>query len=92
MPHGQAIVAPMLRQVDRAESAVRALGFRELRVRHLGSRARVEVSGRELARALDRVMRERILAAVRDAGFAAAELDEEPLRSGRLSEEARRRE
>jgi uncharacterized protein len=91
VPHGQAIEPRMLLQVDRAEAAVRALGFRELRVRHLGERARVELAAAELGRALEPATRERIARGVRAAGFGDVAVDERPLRSGRLSEESRGR-
>jgi uncharacterized protein len=49
IPRGTAVTPGILRQVERAEEAVRALGLRELRVRHLGETARVEIAPAELA-------------------------------------------
>jgi uncharacterized protein len=64
-----------LHQVDRAEQAVRGLGFRQVRVRHQGARASVEVDPGELGRALDGAMAARIAAAVRAAGFESVIVD-----------------
>jgi uncharacterized protein len=64
-----------LRQVDRAEEAVRGLGFRQVRVRHQGAGARVEIDRAELRRALEVAMAARISAAVRAAGFASVIID-----------------
>jgi len=85
IPYGTAVAAETLAQIDRAEAAVKALGVRELRVRHFGERARLEVGAAELDR-LRGSRRTAALRAVRAAGYAHAELDERPLRSGRLNE------
>lgn len=79
-PHG-------LARVERAEAAVRRelLAVRDLRVRDLGAdRARVEVDADRLP--LDDAVLERVLAGVRDAGFAAAEVDPRGFRSGSMNE------
>ncbi|HEX5560829.1 MAG TPA: ATP-dependent sacrificial sulfur transferase LarE [Nocardioidaceae bacterium] len=82
-----------LGRVERAEAAVRAalsaagVSVRDLRVRDLGDHASVEVDADALAatRELPEV-RERLLAAVRDAGFDRAEVDERGFRSGAMNE------
>jgi uncharacterized protein len=68
---------------------VRALGFRELRVRHLGDAARVEIAREEMARLEEPGRREAVLAAVRAAGYAEARIDPEGYRRGRLNEALR---
>ncbi|HTN51201.1 MAG TPA: ATP-dependent sacrificial sulfur transferase LarE [Anaeromyxobacter sp.] len=83
IPYGTAVTPERLRQVERAEAALRALGFRELRVRHHGEIGRIELGEAELAAALAR--RAELVAAVKGAGFALAVLDLEPFRSGRLN-------
>ena len=67
----------------RAESALRALGFGQLRVRHHGDAARLEVE----PAALDEVVarRDEVVAAVRAAGFTFVSLDLEGFRSGSLN-------
>ena len=75
--------------MERAEAAVRALGFRELRVRHLGTRARVEIAPDEMPRLAEAGVREAVLAALREAGYEAGTIDPEGYRRGRLNEALR---
>jgi uncharacterized protein len=84
IPYGTAVTPERLGQVERAEAAIRALGFRDLRVRHHGDIGRVELSDAEIARGFER--RAEIAAAVKGAGFKLAVLDLEPFRSGRMNE------
>ena len=84
IPYGTPVTPERLRQVERAEVAVRALGFRDLRVRHHGDIGRVEIGEGELALAFAR--RAEIARAVKAAGFRIAALDLEPFRSGRMNE------
>ena len=58
----------------------RALGFRELRVRHYGDLARIELPTHDLAHAISR--RDEVVAAVRSAGYRYVTLDLEGFRSG----------
>jgi pyridinium-3,5-biscarboxylic acid mononucleotide sulfurtransferase len=74
----------VLAQIDRAELAVKALGYRVLRVRHYGTRGRVELAADELG-LLTPAKRDAILAAVRSAGYADVEVADEPFRSGSLN-------
>lgn len=83
VPAGTAIDPAMLRQIERAEAAVQALGFTQVRVRHHGEVARVELEEGDLARAVE--ARERIVAGVREAGFAFVALDLEGYRTGALN-------
>lgn len=83
IPYGTRVDPETLRRIDRAEQAVRALGFPVLRVRHHGILARLEVAAEDLPRAL-RHERE-ITRAIRAAGYAHAVIDREPFRSGRLN-------
>ena len=85
VPYGEPITAEKLEQVGRAEAALRDLGFRELRVRHHGSVARVELPRADLARVLADGLADEIVARVRAAGFAFVALDLEGLRSGSLN-------
>ena len=83
LPYGTPVTLSALRTVAAAESAIRELGFRELRVRHHGRVALVEVPEAELAPAL--AARAGIVAACREAGYDFAALDLEGLRSGKLN-------
>ncbi len=84
IPYGTPVTPERLHQVERAEAAVRALGFRDLRVRHHGEIGRVEIGEGELEAAFAR--RADIARAVKEAGFRIAALDLEPFRSGRMNE------
>ena len=89
IPYGTEVTFEALRRVEAAEAAVRALGFLEFRVRHLGSSARVEIAPAELARLEEPALREAVVAAVRGAGYAAVVLDTDGYRRGRLNEALR---
>jgi uncharacterized protein len=88
IPYGTAVTFAALRRIEAAEQAVRALGLREFRVRHLGDSARVEIAPIELA-ALDAARREAVAEAVRAAGYVTAVIDPEGYRRGRLNEALR---
>ncbi len=84
MEYGTPITAPVLKQIDEAERALRSLGFDDLRVRHHGSLARIEVGEERLAEALAR--REAIVQAVKAAGYVYVTLDLQGLRHGSMNE------
>ena len=90
LAYGTQVTPERLARVDAAERNVRRLGFRQLRVRDLGERARVEVDPTELAGALARI--EEIETAVRRAGFTRVEVDPEGYRSGRLNDALKKTE
>jgi uncharacterized protein len=85
LPYGTSVTVEALRRVERAEEAVRRLGFRELRVRHYGEAARVEIARAEMGRLDDPSCREAVVAAVHAAGYATVEVDPEGYRRGRLN-------
>jgi uncharacterized protein len=85
LPYGTPVEPETLAQVDRAERALKALGYRVLRVRHFGALGRVQLDADELGRALSREGRAAVVAAVRAAGYAEVEIDPEPFRSGSLN-------
>ncbi len=89
LPYGTPVTLEALRSVERAEAGVRALGFRELRVRHLGESARVEIAPGEMPRLAEAGVREAVLAALRAAGYASGTIDPEGYRRGRLNEALR---
>lgn len=84
LPYGLEVTRERLREVELAERGVRALGFRDFRVRHHGDVARLEVHPAELARAL--AERRRVTQAVRAAGFSRVLLDLDGYRRGSLNE------
>ncbi len=86
LPYGTAVTPEALGRVDRAEAGLRRLGFRELRVRHLGNGARVEIATDEMSRLEAPGVRQAAEAAVLAAGYGAVEIDPEGYRRGRLNE------
>jgi len=86
LPYGTEVTPERLAQVDEGEERLRALGFRQVRLRHHGMLARVELDPQELARALDPEMARRITAAVKPLGFRWVSLDLEGYRTGSLNE------
>jgi uncharacterized protein len=91
IPYGTAVDPEVLSQIDRAELAVKSLGYRVLRVRHFGTLGRVELAEDELPQALTPNGRAAVQAAVRSAGYAEVEIDERPFRSGSLNASFTRR-
>jgi pyridinium-3,5-biscarboxylic acid mononucleotide sulfurtransferase len=86
IPYGTAVTPAVLRTIEKAEEAVRAQGFREFRVRHLGLRARVEIAPAEMDRLADHGIRAALEDAVRAAGYVEVTLDPAGYRRGRLNE------
>jgi uncharacterized protein len=85
LPHGTTVTLEAMRRVESAEQALRALGFRELRVRHLGDTGRVEIAADELSRLADPVVRSAVEQAVRGAGYASVTIDPAGYRRGSLN-------
>jgi uncharacterized protein len=83
--YGRAVTPEVLAQVEQGEEALRALGFRELRVRHHGELARVEIARTELPRALTIEMLDAITSALKQAGFQYVTLDCAGFRSGSMN-------
>ena len=89
IPYGTPVTVGRLRRVEEAEAALRALGIGgDLRVRHFGDLARVELGAAELSCWSQSPERERLEAAVIGAGYQRAELDPRGFRSGALNEPA----
>jgi uncharacterized protein len=85
-PYGTPITAEKLRQVDRAEAAMRSLGFRNFRVRHHGEIARLEIARDEMARLWEEGRAETLVERLTDLGFVHVALDLRGFRSGSLNE------
>ncbi|HAF68227.1 MAG TPA: ATP-dependent sacrificial sulfur transferase LarE [Acidimicrobiaceae bacterium] len=83
IPYGTQVSVPLLRRLDRAESALKNLGFDQLRVRDYGEIARLEIDLEQLPRALD--LRAEIVEAVQSVGYQYVTLDLEGFRSGNLN-------
>jgi len=83
--YGRTVTREVLEQVERAEDSLRQLGFRELRVRHHGELARVEIARAELPRALALDMLDTISAALKQVGYQYVTLDCAGFRSGSMN-------
>jgi len=86
LPYGTRVTRERLAQIEAGEERLRALGFRQLRLRHHGTVARVELAPEDLPRALDPAMARRIVEAIKPLGFDFVSLDLEGYRSGALNE------
>ena len=82
IPHFQTVTPRKLRQIEEAESSLRALGFGDLRVRHHGEIARIELPPDDLVRAVTEPMRSLIRTAIVTAGFRFATVDLAGVQSG----------
>lgn len=83
--YGHTVTAEALAQVEAAEAALHALGFTQLRVRHHGELARIELTRNELPRALSLDIFDRISRELRSLGFRFITLDLEGFRSGSMN-------
>ncbi len=84
IPYGSPVTAGKLARIDRAEAALKALGFRQCRVRDHGAVARIEVNASQLPGLLE--IRGDVISAVKNAGYAYVSLDLEGFRSGSMNE------
>jgi uncharacterized protein len=84
VPYGTKVTFTTLDSVARAESGLRSLGFRQLRVRHYGDTARIEVPEADLGEVVAR--RDAVRSAVHDAGYRYVTLDLDGFRSGNLND------
>ena len=83
IPHGTPVTVEALRQIEKAEAALKSLGFRQVRVRHHGDVARIEVEEAEIAHLI--AERARVTEAVRNAGYKFVAADLEGYSTGSLN-------
>ena len=86
IPYEHEVTPEKLRTIERAESALRDLGFRVCRVRHHDDVARIELARDEMARAMEPEMRDAIVRAVKAAGYRFVAIDLQGYRLGSLNE------
>jgi len=84
--YGRPVTIENLSQVEQAEDALHDLGFAQVRVRHHGNLARIEIAREDLAVALSVAMLDRITAALRPLGFTYITLDTQGYRSGSMND------
>jgi uncharacterized protein len=83
IPHGTAVTVEALRQIEAAEAAMKALGFSQVRVRHHGDVARIEVDSAQIDRLV--AQRESVVGALRKAGYKFVAADLEGYSTGSLN-------
>jgi uncharacterized protein len=83
--YGRKVTREALEQVERGEDALRAMGFRQFRLRHHGDVARIEIAPEELEQALTLEMFARMSAEIKACGFKYVALDVEGFRSGSMN-------
>jgi pyridinium-3,5-biscarboxylic acid mononucleotide sulfurtransferase len=91
IPYQSEVTDDKLRTIERAEQALRDLGFRVCRVRHHDDLARLELGQEEMARALDPSLRDRIVRELRTIGYKHVTIDLRGYRMGSLNEGVRLR-
>ena len=85
-PYGSRITSEQLTQVEAGEAWLRARGFRDVRLRHHGAVARLELETGELARLVEEPLRSDCVNEFKRLGFAYVALDLQGFRSGSLNE------
>ena len=83
VPYGDFITPEKLRQIESAESILNGLGFADVRVRHYGKEAKIEVPAGQLTQL--RSYTQEITKAFSELGFESCRIDEEGLVSGKLN-------
>ena len=89
-PYYTAIERRTLLKVGRAEDVVRELGFTQVRVRHHGEIARLEVRPEEFGKLMSKSARRKVIAGLKKIGYSYVTLDLEGYRTGSLNEPLRK--
>lgn len=85
-PYGQKITKEKLAMVDKSEQFLLDLGFRQVRVRHHGDLARIEVGAHERCRFFNEELMEKVYAEFKRIGFTYVSLDMKGYRTGSMNE------
>jgi len=83
VPYNQRITGKKLLQIEQAEELLNSFGFNEVRVRHYGDYAKVEVRREEIPRLME--LKESVVKKIMELGFSAVEIDREGLVSGKMN-------
>jgi len=87
IPYGTPITEENISMVGKAEKILADQGFRQYRVRHHGTVARIEVEEDEIARLTETALRKKIISKLKEIGFKHVALDLEGFRSGNMNRE-----
>ena len=85
IPYGERVTPQRLQMIEAAERFLRSRGFRQMRVRHHGQVARIELEETDLGRIQEPALREEIVQEFRRIGFLWVTLDMNPFRSGSMN-------
>ena len=85
-PYGEEITAKALEMVAEAEDFIFGLGFKQVRVRHYGSLARIEILKEEMRRLMKGSLREEVVSHLKGVGYKYVTLDLQGFRSGSMNE------
>jgi len=86
VPYGDALTAERLGRIDRGEALLRSAGFEQVRLRDHGAVARLEVAPSAIASLLDPDLRPRLVAGLKELGYAYVSVDLEGYRTGAMDE------
>lgn len=85
-PYGKEITGDELKMIDKAEEFIIELGFKQVRVRHYGDLARIEIYPEEMGRLLDESLRKKIVTRLKEIGYKFVTLDLQGYRTGSMNE------
>ena len=85
-PYGETITREKLKAIETSEQLLFNLGFRQVRVRHHGNIARIEVNSEEMEKMMATAIRETVYLGIQKAGFAYVTLDLQGYRTGSMNE------
>jgi uncharacterized protein len=85
-PYGEEITEEGLRMVDQAEDFLFGLGFKQVRVRHYGNLARIEILTEEMERLMNGALRNKVVDRLKGMGYRYITLDLQGFRSGSMNE------
>ena len=85
-PYGEEITSEALKKVDEAEAFLFGLGFKQVRVRHYQSLARIELLPNEMSRLMEDAMRHKVVNRLKEIGYRYVTLDLQGFRSGSMNE------
>jgi uncharacterized protein len=85
-PYGEEITEEALRMVEAAEGFLFGVGFKQVRVRHYGNLARIEILNEEMERLMNGSLREKVVNRLKEIGYTYVTLDLQGFRSGSMNE------
>lgn len=86
VPYGTAITRQVIDKIGKSEVHLKKIGLNQVRLRHHGDVARIEVAGDDISKLLNEESRKEIVAAIKDIGYKYVTLDLQGFRSGSLNE------